>query len=142
DGYHIVTTAQAHRSWCTANATNFSNFVYEVRMTILKGDSGGLIFRADARNSKFYEFSINRNGSFDFSIHTAGTSTIEATGQIPSFHQGTNQSNLIAVEAQNNEITLFLNYYYITDLTDYHFSQGQIGIVAGTNNNTTEVVFS
>ena len=48
---------------CLALATDFSNFVYEVKMTISSGYSGGIIFRANQVNSTFYYFRVGQDGA-------------------------------------------------------------------------------
>lgn len=45
---------------CYAENTNFSNFAFQIDMTIKQGDEGGIIFRADSTNDMFYLF--NRRG--------------------------------------------------------------------------------
>src|SRR5262249_13643132 len=49
--YHVSqSNAQQYVAFCYAAPTGFSNFIFEVQMTIIKGDAGGIIFRADATN--------------------------------------------------------------------------------------------
>ena len=51
--------------WCVAGTTDFTNFIYEVQMKIVKGLGGGIIFRCDPTN-KFdsYLFAIEQHGSY------------------------------------------------------------------------------
>jgi hypothetical protein len=143
DGYHVSTAVKSYTFWCTAYATNFRNFVYQVQMTILKGDAGGLIFRADTDNSKLYDFQINRNGYFYLLIYTGDqTGTKLEEGQISNFDEGLGQSNLIAVVAQDGYITLYVNHQYVIRVTDSTLSQGQIGCEATEADHPTEVVFA
>ena len=53
---------------CFAKATDFSNFAFEAQVTIVKGDEGGLIFRADDAASKFYYFRIGRDGFYGLNV--------------------------------------------------------------------------
>src|SRR6266487_919016 len=41
---------------CYDLSSNFSNFVFQVQMTILKGDRGGIIFRSNNAKTNFYLF--------------------------------------------------------------------------------------
>src|SRR5207253_542110 len=52
--YHVKEYATGYFQPCFAQAGNFSNFTLQVQMTILSGEYGGIIFRADNQNSKFY----------------------------------------------------------------------------------------
>lgn len=143
DGYHVATAVKSSPLWCAALATNFSNFVYQAQMTIAKGDGGGLIFRADADNSKLYDFSVDKNGYFYLLIYTdINTYAVLQAGPIPSFHKGLGQSNLIAIKAQDDHITLYANLKYVTEVTDANLSQGQIGVEATEADNSTEVIFT
>ncbi len=143
DGYHVATAVKSYTYWCGANANNFSNFVYQAQMKIIKGDSGSLVFRANKNNSRFYAFRVYKNGSYDLSIFTDhDTSAILQAGQIPNFHTGFGQSNLIALIAQDNRIALYANLKYITDVIDATLGQGLIGVGVTEDENTTEVVFS
>jgi len=63
-------------------------------------------------------------------------------GQIPNFHTGFGQSNLIAVIAQDNHIALYTNLKYVTDIMDANLGQGQIGVGATEDENPTEAVFT
>ena len=75
---------------CFAHNTDFMNFSYQVQMTIVKGDQGGVSFCADANKGTFYcNFYINTDGSFGLEIFnnlvlsgilTQGTSTAIKTG--------------------------------------------------------------
>src|SRR5207245_1637648 len=52
--YYVTSKTKNTFEYGCAQNTNFSNFTYQVQMTIIEGDSGGIIFRADSANSKFY----------------------------------------------------------------------------------------
>jgi hypothetical protein len=57
--YHAGMPQKGYISACFVQATNFSNFSYQIQMTIIKGDQGGIAFRADSGKGSFYYFSIN-----------------------------------------------------------------------------------
>jgi len=149
DGYHMMPMEQNSLSACSAGFTNFSNFAYEVQMQILKGDGGGLTFRIVRTLRRNYLFFISQVGSYGlylYSGNTNFTTTILAHGSSPAIKQGLNQVNRLAVVALGSTITLYINYQQIASVNDSTYSQGQIGLVAGTFNTTyasqTEVVFS
>src|SRR5207249_2537573 len=128
---------------CFAQATNFSNFTYQVQMTIVKGDQGGIAFRADASKGKFYYFHININGTFILETYSNYNSiAILKQGSSPAIKTGLNQTNLIAVVAKGNSLVLYVNKQPITSVNDGTYSNGQIGVIAESIENTTEVTFS
>jgi hypothetical protein len=114
-------------------------------MKILRGDQGGLIFRADGANSKFYYFRVRRDGSYGLYLYvdTAGThAQTLANGVTPAVHTGLNIDNLIAVVAQGNTIDLYVNHQLITTVTDGTYGSGQIGLAAAYSTEATDVAYS
>jgi transcriptional regulator with XRE-family HTH domain len=144
DGYHVSTSISNYTFYCAAFATDFSNFTYEVQMKILKGYSGGIIFRADADNSKLYYFSFDQQGNYLLTIFTGHTSSgILAQGTSSVFHTGFGQPNLIVVVANADHLSFYVNHTYITNVSDDTFHHGQIGIAASTSDGgSVEAVFN
>jgi len=143
-GYLARETQQGHFQYCTARTTDFSNFAYQAQMTMINGDFGGLIFRANAVTGQYYYFRIGRDGSYiliryvdNQNIHaqvlTAGVASIVRTNL--------NQSNLIAVVVRSSTIDLYINHQYITTVHDNTYSHGQIAVVAEDEGNSTGVLF-
>jgi hypothetical protein len=61
---------------CFENSFNYNNFTFEAQMVISKGDSqagGGLIFRADATNNKFYRLYVDAQGNYAVLLSVDGT---------------------------------------------------------------------
>src|SRR5579864_7199278 len=144
--YHVSTPDISVFASCAAKYTNFSNFAYEVQMQIIKGDTGGIIFRADTAHSTFYKFYVSDTGNYELLLCSSNTChDIIATTSSPAIHQGLNQTNLVAVVALGNTITLYVNNQKIASVTDGTYSHGQIGLEASalaTNGHPTEVVYS
>jgi hypothetical protein len=118
---------------CFALATDFSNFVFEVQMTIVSGYSGGIIFRANQANSTFYYFRAGQDGSYDLRVYVdklIDHSHLLVSGSSPAIHAGYNQPNLIAVAARGSLLELYANQQPIITINDSNYSHGQIGIVA------------
>ncbi len=140
--YHALETNPNFVFTCTANNTSLSNFAYEVQLTIIKGDCGGILFRADTLNSKFYGFSICQDGSYTlFNFVDSTHSTVLASDITPIINNQPGQSNLIDVVAYNSNLYLYVNKQFMAIVTDSTFSQGQIGVIAETIHHSTEVMF-
>lgn len=144
--YHVTSTQASDYHRCGAqNIGSFSNFAYEVEMTILDGDCGALIFRGDFINYHYYYFHICKDGSYQFSIFTqqGPPTTNFPQGYSPNINRGRGQVNLIAVVAINDTITVYANHQSIYSIHDGTYSQGQIGVAAeNLNAPPTEVEFS
>ncbi len=142
--YHVSAIGTSHLVDCFAQATNFSNFAYEVQMTIIKGDVGGMIFRADSANNTYYSFFVAQNGYY--SLYTCGNTCKPLVSKFsPSINQGLNKINLLAVVAMGITITLYMNHQQLVSLNDSTYNLGQIGLIASPGPNTsdpTEVVYS
>ncbi len=143
--YHVNMTQTGSFHYCIAGVTVFSEFAYEVRMTILKGDGGGLIFRADGTNGKFYYFRIIRDGSYALYQYT-NTGGIHgqmlASGITPAVHTGLSIPNVLAVVAHASTFDLYVNDQRIDSASNSAYSSGQVGLAGASVTGPTEVAFS
>jgi serine/threonine protein kinase len=141
--YHVIQRQKDLSVHCAAHNTNFNNFVYEAQMTIISGNCGALIFRADTANSKFYYFRVCQDGTYAFILYMDKTHTQTLKNASSStITTGLNRPNQIAVVASGNNIDLYVNRQKIDGANDNTYSQGQIGVAAESYNNSTEVVYS
>lgn len=141
-GAYDISITQQGIAPCTAASTDFSNFAFQVQMTIIKGTAGGIVFRVNG--PKYYYCYIHQDGSYGCSLYVDTTSTpkVLMAGSSSAIKAGLKQSNLIAVVANGTNIKLYANEQLITSLNDTSFSHGAIGLVAEDDSNPTEVVFS
>jgi zinc-ribbon domain len=127
---------------CLAQATAFSNFAFQVQMTTLKGDGGGLVFRADDANSKFYLFRIQRDGTFSLMVTSdskTNTPLIDDTN--PAVKTG-NKTNLVTIIAKGSNIYLYVNKQFVGSTSDSSYSSGKVGVFADDTDAATDVAFS
>ncbi len=142
--YHATATEPRSFHACT-KATNFSNFAYQVQMTIVAGDYGGILFRVDDTHAKFYCFRIGKDSSYELSLHTSSTRSgvqILKSGFSPAIKTGLNQVNVIGVVASGSGLDLYVNDQEIADVGDSTLSQGQLGVFAEATSTSTQVVYS
>ena len=96
-------------------------------------DFGGIIFRADTTNTKFYLFRVGQDGSYDLYYYPdkeGAHAKNLASGNSTSILTGANQTNLIAVAANNGAIDLYINKKYLTSVNDSSLSSGKVGVIA------------
>ena len=128
---------------CYADATNFSNFVYEVQMTIHQGSQGGILFRANKSKGQYYLFRIGTDSSYTLEVYENNKSVMMLSSGISSaISTGDGQSNAMAVLANKNSLYLYVNQQLVTTVTDSTLSAGQIGVAAIDYSTPTEVEFS
>jgi serine/threonine protein kinase len=128
--------------FCNNGATNFSNFAYQVQMTIISGNSGGTTFRTDAAAGKYYFFRIGLDGSYELGRQEGDQYQTLKNGTSSAINTGLNQSNLIAVVANGSSIDLYVNLHHIDSVSDSTYTSGQVGVAAYSTTGTTEVAFS
>jgi hypothetical protein len=146
--YHVVAPDARYGDYCMTNSTgtDLSNFVFEVQMQIIKGDGGGVDFRAGSlsTSNNYYDFYLYQDGRYELDVVNQ-TSTTLTSGSNAAIKQGLNQTNLVAIVAQGPLIMIYVNHQLVTKVTDNTFSHGQIGVEANpfsTNGHQTEVVYS
>ncbi|HLI89819.1 MAG TPA: hypothetical protein VKV37_14100 [Ktedonobacteraceae bacterium] len=128
---------------CFAQATNFSNFAFQVQMTIVKGDEGGLIFRANDAASKFYLFRIGRDGYYSLNISKDNDhNTPIAFDSTQAIKTGLGQPNLLTVVAQGKNIYLYINKQFVGSAVDSTYAGGKIGVFAADHTAVTDVAFT
>ena len=143
--YHASIATKSEIVFCRALSTDFHNVAFQVQMTILKGDLGGLMFRGslDAANQvQSYFFALDPVGGYHlFTLLGGGLNPLrEATS--PAITSGLNKPNLITVIAQDNRFYLYVNKQFVAVVRDNSYSSGGVGLFALDLNLPTDVVFS
>ena len=129
-GYQISIAQAGFFEKCFASSTDFTDFAFQVTMTITKGDCGGLMFRA-VDNQNFYVFNVCANAGYNAALFVKGAnagSTKFATSS--AIHSGLNQPNILAVVVQGNTYNLYANGQNIDTFTDSTFTHGSVGVMA------------
>ncbi|HET8846664.1 MAG TPA: hypothetical protein VFN35_34700, partial [Ktedonobacteraceae bacterium] len=124
--YHATMPQSGFFATCMAEASNYSNFLYQVHMTITGGsggDGGGLVFRS--AGSTAYRLRVGIDGSYDL-VSPAKTL---ASGNSATIKTGLNQTNLVAVAAHGNAIDIYINGTLVIDLTNITPGTGKIGLM-------------
>ncbi len=142
--YHSTLFSKNFYFPCFARTSNFSNFAFQVQMTINQGDEGGLVFRGNSNSdlAQFYLFSINQKGGYRLDVskdRTHNTSIAEDTST--AIKTGTGQTNTIAVVAKGGTLYLYINKQYIGSASDSTYSSGMLGVFASDASTTTDVSF-
>lgn len=144
--YHAIETQTGFFYDCAAKATNFTHFLFQVKMTFLKGIYGGIFFRSDPGNSKYYLLRFNREtGHYDLYLYTdkqASSAKRLLDGISADFKNDMNQANLVAVLARGKTISIYVNSNYVDSVNDGTFAGGQIGVFAEDDQEASEVSFT
>lgn len=129
---------------CYAESSNFSNFAFQVDMKIVSGDEGGIIFRADSVNDKFYLFRVNVDGTYDLYLYVnnQGTQAQRLLTGSSGLVQGLNQVNEITLVARGANMYFYLNKQYLNSTNDNTYASGKIGVFGESATQATDVAFS
>jgi hypothetical protein len=141
--YYIDTATSDYVEYCTGAATHFSDYVFQVQMTILKGDRGGLSFLANSAQKTVYYFGVGQDGSYvlDFFRGDDGTNILKGSASA-LIHMGLNRPNVIGVSVMGSYIDLYINMQWLLHVSiSGYFPDGSIGLAAQDKISPTEVVF-
>ena len=141
--YHVIEARLGYLQPCIAEATTYSNFVYQVQMLTDKGNQGGILFYATSSKGSFYFFRIGIDGSYALDLYKSATQGVTLVqGFSPAITIGLAQSNQIAVIAMKGMLYLYVNQQYVTGVADSTLTSGSIGVAALDNRNPTTLEFS
>ncbi len=111
-------------------------------MKVIKGNCGGITFRDDGRTAA-YHFEVCQDGTFSlYRYDTTGTAATELSDSSSAIKMGFNQTNLLAVVANNAQFDLYVNGQHIDSINDNTFPQGYVGLRASYYTSTVEVVYT
>lgn len=141
--YHALEAQQGFFQPCLAQTTNFSDFAYQVQMTIDTGTQDGIIFRANSITGSFYLFRIGIDSTYALDLyHNSKLALTLSSGYSAAIATGLKQSNEIAVIAYKSTLYLYANQQFITSVSDSSLNSGKIGVAAIDYSNPTNAEFS
>ena len=143
--YHVSEAQQGFLQPCIAENTDFSNFVYQVQVTLDQGDLAqeGMLFQVDSTNKDYYFFSIGSDGSYALALYNSGNQVTNLSSSVsPAITTGLGQSNQLSVLAKNGSYYLYANGQYLTTVTNTGLSSGKIGLAVVDQNTPADAEFS
>jgi len=141
NGAYHVSESKIGFAYSCPDQAQFSNFAFEVQMTILHGDCGGIIFRNNG--TKFYLFEFCANGYYVLYAGLDNTLKTLVNKSSSAITTGYNQLNTIAVVANGSKLDLYANHQKIDSVSDSTYTgAGFIGLAAEADVDPTELAFS
>jgi serine/threonine protein kinase len=130
--YNILLSKSNTLQPCVSNKLQYADAAFQVDVTLVSAANGGLIFRANAASTAFYDFEITNDGKFYFRYrnNNAYTSLISDTTNSAVLVQG--NSNTLLVIARGSDFQLFINNTLVGNVHDTTFATGYLGFGAGT----------
>ncbi len=124
--YHLRLAPKDLTIICPAAGTRYNNFIYQVQQTIINGFDGGISFRSYDETTPSFSFIITMTGFYALSAEMDNRPL--AFGHSSAIHTGLNQTNQIAVMAQGEKVSLFINKQLVTSVSDAGNGSGEIGM--------------
>ena len=133
--YHVKT--QRNTLSCNSRET-FSNFAFEVQLTITRGDCGGMTFR-DNGSGHFYAFSICQDGTYEVVRSTSRVKVLTSD----NINNLGNQPHTIAVVANGSSMTFYVDGRQVDREEDNNNTSGSIGLIADPQfDDATDVAYT
>lgn len=142
---HVTQTKSPNYYYCTASTEDYGNTTFEVQMTIVQGDCGGITFRVNTSKSQLYFYRVCADGAYDLYLYTSSSGSSAhtlLTSSSPAINKGANQPNLLAVVTNGSQIDLYANKQKLTSINDPTYKQGLFGVVANSLTGVTDVAYS
>jgi serine/threonine protein kinase len=139
NGAYHVHPRQFSGAPCYA-AFSHGNFTFEIQMTIVIGDCGGV-------SGGPANFIVCRDGMYYLYtwLHSQQKGILARNSFSPAIKQGLNQTNLIAIVAMNHAVTVYVNGQQVDSVNnnDIDSHDGSIGVfVNGGSSDSAEVVYN
>lgn len=140
-GLRLNVPSNASSVLCTASASNYNDFAYQVQLKVARGQ-GGLVFRGNSAGVYLLEIDAQQQ-VFGLVSIAGGNSTangkILMSSQSSSINVTPNQTNLLAIIARGNKLYVYINKQFVNSVTDNTSSAGAIGVVCFRD---TDITFS
>lgn len=145
NSYHALESQDGYLQPCLAQSTRFSNFAYQVHVTIEKDSQGsaGLLFRVGNNDTAYYFFRISPDGSYALDLYSEqDQGQTLAQGASSAILPGLGQDNLITAIANSTSLSLYANGQYLAMVTESKLSAGKIGLGVISKNGAIDAMFS
>jgi eukaryotic-like serine/threonine-protein kinase len=143
--YHVSQqpSSAGYFTWCYAKGI-FSDIAFEVQLSIIQGDCGGLAIRADIDKGTLYSFHICSDGTYKLFLVPSDLKPITLKeGNSSTIHTGLGQHNTVAFVASGSTIIVYVNMQQIAQLQDANYTSGSIGLIGDARfNDLTDVAYS
>lgn len=145
-GYHVMTTTIQS---CSLNGNiPLTNFVLEVRVTLLRGNVGGLFFRENKvhNRSNAYLLDFDSKGNYQlWNYNVSHAAKLIDYGTLSHLNAGYNKTNTIALVAQGSNIRLYVNRQMVKHFIDHTYTHGGLSFISSeysSHKGTTEASYS
>lgn len=132
NAYFVTASAPNTLQPCLSSTLQYGDAAFEVEVTMISSADAGLLFRASADGSQFYDFEITSQNQFYLRYRDNGHYTFLIRNITSSAIQGVGGKNTLLVIASGSHFQLFINGAFVGEARDSTFASGQLGLAAGS----------
>lgn len=139
--YHIRAPSKGYICVPEAASLVFTDLAFEANLVLVQGDEEAITFRLDQNSVAYYAFFLYPGGkySIDAVVNNALSKTLSgSSAAIKDLRQG----NLLAIVAQGNVFSLYVNHQLVRTVNDTSIVRGQIGLLCYNTNGACDVAAS
>lgn len=117
---------------CLSGSLHYGDAAIEVDVTLISGANAGLLLRASADGSQFYDFEITNQNRFFLRYRNNNRYTYLLQNSASSVIQGAGSKNTLLIIARGSHFQCFINGTFVGAADDSTFASGQPGLAAGS----------
>jgi hypothetical protein len=144
DGAYFVTdnVSPAATYGCDSTVLNYSDAAIQMDVTLISGDTAGIIFRVDPSFSEMYAFDITNQREAELRMLSQNgiSILIPATGN--SAIHGVGKKNTLLVIARGDDFQLFVNATFVGEAHDDSLTTGYVGMSVSDYSESAKASFS
>jgi serine/threonine protein kinase len=139
-----VSQSQPYQFYFCNAYQSFDNFVFEVQMTSVQGDCGGMVIEYDSSSGHGYLLEICPDTQRYILTRYAGPQATDATFLIGGTSSSISNSatNTLAIVVNNGAITIYVNQQMVDSVNDNTYTSGLIGLVASASSSQTTATYT
>lgn len=144
NGAYHITALHPHSTQSCLQAFTFTNFAFEVEMTIIQGDCGGVTFTptdVNGINDTSFLFGICLDGGYLVDV-SQGDNNQGLAGHSSSFHPGLNQKNVLALVIDGQKLDFYVNHQLTKSISSYGHTFGKLGLVAYSLSSPADIAYT
>jgi len=145
DGSYFVMDAltPAATYGCDSNTLHYGDAAIQMDVTLISGDTAGIIFRVDPTFSEMYVFDITNQREADLRMFGKnGTTNILIPATANSAIHGVGEKNTLLVIARGDDFQLLVNGTFVGEAHDSTLTTGYVGMSVSDYSENAKASFS
>lgn len=140
--YVIIYSGTPSTFGCDATKQDYGDAAIQMDVTLISGDSAGILFRVDPSFSEMYDFEITDQGQFQLVFFNKnGTTTLIPATTSSAIH-GVGKKNTVLMITKGNDFQFLINGVFAGEAHDNTLSTGHVGATVADYSSNAQAIFS